>query len=318
MLGTGIMDNLTVLQKADMALADMTAGGGILQPEQARKFIRLLIKKASLLPLISVVPMQAQKKLLEKLRFGQRILRAGTEAAPLPLADRSKPDFSKVELDAKLFKAEVRIDNETLEDNIERGTFKQTVMDLMAERLALDLEEVFIQSDTANGALPVVLQQLDGILKQASSHVVDATLQTTNKTLFRDMLRTMPSEYLRNKKAMAILTSVDSLIDFKDTLSDRATVYGDEALKNEIQAIYSGVPIYDIPNMPENLGVGLNTTNMLLLDPKNINAGIWRNIRLETDKLVSDGVYIIVASVRADVKYTEEDAVVKTINVKVA
>ena len=56
----------------------------------------------------------------------------------------------------------------------------------------------------------------------------------------------------------------------------------------------------------------------VLFDPKNINVGIWRNIRLETDKDISEGVLIIVATMRFDVKYAEETASVKGINVKVA
>jgi hypothetical protein len=72
-----------------------------------------------------------------------------------------------------------------------------------------------------------------------------------------------------------------------------------------------------VPLFPENLGPGNNATSILLTDPKNINIGIWRNIRVETDKLVSEGVLIIVATLRFDVKFAEESAVVKAINVKV-
>jgi hypothetical protein len=73
-----------------------------------------------------------------------------------------------------------------------------------------------------------------------------------------------------------------------------------------------------VPLFPENLGTGSNCTNILLTDPKNINIGVWRNIRIETDKDISEGVLIIVATLRFDVKYAEETAVVKAINTKVA
>ena len=42
------LDNRTILEKADLALADLTAGGGILKPAQAQKFMRLLIKQSVL------------------------------------------------------------------------------------------------------------------------------------------------------------------------------------------------------------------------------------------------------------------------------
>ena len=41
-------------------------------------------------------------------------------------------------------------------------------------------------------------------------------------------------------------------------------------------------------------------------------------IRVETDKLISEGVLIIVATLRFDVKWGHEPAVVKAVNVKVA
>jgi hypothetical protein len=85
-----------------------------------------------------------------------------------------------------------------------------------------------------------------------------------------------------------------------------------------VPATYSGVPVIDVPMFPETQGPGKNATSILLTDPKNINVGIWRNIRVEVDKIVTDGVLVIVATLRFDVKYAEETAVVKAVNVKVS
>jgi len=310
------LDNRTILEKADLALADLTAGGGLLQPAQAQKFIRILIAESVILKQGTVVPMKSPKQLIEKIRFGGRILRPGSEATALPAADRVKPDLGKVELDAQLFKAEVRLNNEVLEDSIERGALRQTIMQLIGEAIARDMDEVIISGDKASA--DPFLAKLDGLLKQATSNVVDAALSTTNKSIFRDMLKSIPSEFLRNKKEMRFFTSVDSEIDYRDSLAERATVVSDDYLLKDVPASYSGVPVVDVPLFPENLGTGSNCTNVLLVDPKNVNIGVWRNIRIETDKDISEGVLIIVATLRFDVKYAEESAVVKAINVKVS
>jgi len=311
-----VYDNRTILEKADLALADLTAGGGLLQPAQAQKFIRILIQESVVLKMSTVVPMRSPKQLIEKIRFGGRILRAGTESAALAVGDRVKPDLGSVELDAQLFKAEVRLNNEVLEDSIERGALRQTIMQLMGESISRDMDEVIVQGDTASG--DAFLAKLDGILKQATSNLVDAAGATTNKSIFRDMLKAMPSEFLRNRKQLRYMTSVDSEIDYRDSLAERATVVGDKFLEQDAPVAYSGIPVVDVPLFPENLG-GLNdSTNIVLTDPKNVNVGIWRNIRLETDKDISEGVLIIVATMRFDVKFAEETAVVKAINVKVA
>jgi hypothetical protein len=315
-LAAGLMDNRTILEKADLALSDLTAQGGMLQPAQAAKFMRIMIKASKALGMSTVVPMRSPKQLIEKIRFASRVLRAGQEATSLPEGDRVKPNIGKVELDAQLFKAEVRLDNEVLEDSIERAELRQTIMQILAEAISRDIDEVLVQGDTASA--DAFLAQFDGILKQAQSHQVDAALQTTNKTLFRDMLRSMPSEFLRNKADLRILTSVNSEITYRDALADRGTIGGDKWLEEDVPVKYTGIPLIDIPLFPENQGVGQNCTSMLLLDPKNINVGIWRNIRIETDKLVSEGVLIIVATLRFDCKYAEESAVVKCINVKVS
>lgn len=314
-LAAGLIDNRTLLEKADMALSDLTTNGGLLQPAQAQKFIRILIDESVILKQGTVVPMKSPKQLIEKIRFANRILRAGTEAAPLPTGDRTKPDLSQVELDAQLFKAEVRLNNEVLEDSIERGQLRQTIMQLMAEAISRDIDEVIVRGDTAS--TDPFLAKLNGILKQSTGNVVDAQNQPATKNVFRDMLKSMPSAFLRNKRDMRFFTSVDAAIDYRDTVAERGTLLGDRFLEGDEPALYSGVPVVDVPMFPENLGASNNTTNILLTDPKNINIGIWRNIRLETDKLVSEGVLIIVATLRFDVKFAEQSAVVKAINVKV-
>lgn len=311
---SGVMENRSVLEKADLALADLLSGG-LLQPAQAQKFMRILIKESVVMPMATVVPMRSPKQLVEKIRFGSRILRAGTEATALPVGDRAKPDLSKIELDAKLFKAEVRLDNEVLEDNIERGDLRQTIMDLMGQAIARDMDEVLVQGDTLSA--DPFLAQFDGLLKQATSNVYDATLQTTSKPVFKAMLRTMPQEFLRAFRDLRYLTSVNSEIDYRDALADRGTVLGDRALMEELPVQYSGVPVLKVPMFPENLGVASDCTNVILTDPKNLNVGILRQIRIETDKDISEGVLKIVASLRFDFKYAEETAVVKAINVKV-
>jgi hypothetical protein len=310
----GVLDNQTFLQKADLALSDITTNGGLLQPAQAMKFMRVLIKEAVILKLATVTPMRSPKQLIEKIQFGSRILRAGNEAAALPVADRSKVTTSEVELDAKLFKAEVRLNNEVLEDSIERGQLRQTIMQLMAERIATDMDEVIIQGDTASSDR--FLARFDGMLKQSTSHVVDEGLGFTTKQTFRNLIKAMPSEFQRNKKDLRYLTSIQAELDYRDSLADRGTVGGDRFLTEDVPVLYGGVAVVGVPLFPETLGSGSNTTDVVLTDPKNVNVGIWRNIRVETDKLVSEGVLIIVATLRFDVKYQHEPAVVKGINVR--
>jgi len=310
----GYLSNRSILEKADLALADLTAGGGILKPAQAQKFMRLLIKESVLMKLGTVIPMASPKQQISKIKFGSRILRPGQEATALLLADRAKPDLSTVELDAQLFKAEVRLSDEVLEDSIERGELRQTIMEMMAEAISRDMEEVLINGDTVSA--DPFLAVMDGILKQATSNVVDAAGGPVSKALLQSMLKTLPSEHLRDKKAMRFLTSVDADLDYRNTLADRATVAGDRLLESDTPVLHGGVPVQPIPLFPENLGVGSDQTVIVLCNPKNIHVGIWRQIRLESDRDISEGTLKIVATLRFDVKFAEEPGVAKAINVQ--
>lgn len=308
-----ITENRTILEKADLALSDLLNGGELV-PAQAQKFIRLLIKESVVMGMANVRAMKSKKELVEKIRFGGRVLRAGQEATPLPAADRSKPDLSKVELSAKLMKAQVNLNDETLEDNIEQGSLRQTVMELMGEAIARDLDELLVNGDDTS--TDPFLALFDGMLVAASTNVVNGGSNAIASDDLKAAIKAMPTEYIRNKKRLRFLTSVDAETDLRDTYAQRDTVGGDRFLQEDTPIMYSGIPIESVPLFPETQGPGTETS-LLLLDPKNILVGIWRKIRMETDKDIESGVLKIVASLRADFKYVEETAVVKVTDILV-
>lgn len=308
-------ENKTILEKADMALSDLTSGG-LLVAAQAQKFIRILIDEAKLMKLATVTPMKSHTQEINKIKFGSRILRAAQENTALAEVDRAKPTTSKVSLIAKPFKAQVNLTYEVLEDSIEQDTLKATIMQLMGEAIARDVDEILVRGDTAS--TDTFLAQFDGLLKSATSNIVNAGTTSLTKSILRDMIKTMPSPFLRDKSSLKYLTSVDAEIDYRDSLSNRQTNTGDKALDGAAPVGYSGIQVVDVPLFPENLGGATNETNVVLLDPKNMNVGIWRQIQIETDKDIEAGKVIIVVSMRMDMKLIEETAVVKATGVKVS
>ncbi len=310
------IENRTILQKADMVLADLTTGGGLLAPAQAKKFMRLLTKESVLLGQVTFEPMGAPKKEINQIKFGSRVLRAGHSGQELAEVDRTKPDLSKVELDAQLFKGEVHIPDEVFEDNIERGELRQTIMELLGKAVSRDLEEVVINGDTAS--VDPFLAQFDGILKQATSNVVDAAGATVTKDLFNDLLKSLPARYRKNKRELRHYVASDAELDYRNTLAERATVAGDRILETDVPVFASGVPIVGVPLFPDDLGPGSDQTAIILSHPKNIHVGVWRQIRVESARDISKGVLKIVVTLRADTKYAEEEGAAKMINLGLA
>ncbi len=308
-----MVPNRTLLEKADLAIADLTVDGGLLVPDQADRFIRLMIKESRVLSLVDSKPMTAPNGLLETLRFSGRVLKPGVEATALPVAARSKPDLTKREIVSKLYKAEVRLDNEVLEDNIEKESLKNTIMSGLGEALSRDLEHVVWNGDTAS-ADPLLATQ-DGVRKLVTV-TFDQLNARTNKGLWLGMLKTLPSEFL-NRSRLMFFTSVKSELDWRDSVSERATEKGDDSLTGEELARFQNIKILAVPEAPENLGGPANQGDAILTDPKNIAVRFHRKIRIESDRDITAGELIIVATMRVGVNLVHPPAATKGINILV-
>jgi len=295
-------DNRTLLRKAEIAVADFTSSG-ILRPAQADKFIQLAIKEPVLLQDIAVTPMNAFKEDRDKMRFANRVLRGGTEGTALPNADWAKPSLAMVQLDAQLFKAEVRITDEVLEDQIERGKFQDTVMTELSHAVGRDMEWMSINGDTTSSDL--TLQKFDGVLKQITSNTVNAGSNKLARQYLRDMLRTMPDEFANMD--LKYYTNRKAVLDYKDEVAQRATPAGDNHLLQRKPGIYNDYDVVPVPEFP----VVSSNTQCILGDPSSIMLGIYRKIRIKVDEDISAGVVIIVVTMRFDVKILEETAWVK-------
>jgi hypothetical protein len=70
--------------------------------------------------------------------------------------------------------------------------------------------------------------------------------------------------------------------------------------------------------MPEERGSTYDQTHALLCDPKNIFVGIWRKIRIESDRDISRGVVKIVVSMRLDVCLSEPRSTVQGVGIGAA
>lgn len=299
----------TFVQKADLALSELTTSGGVLTTEQARAFVEIAILESVLLGIITTKPMGAPSLELNKIGFTGRVLRGATENTALAVADRSKPELGRVTLTSKKLIADVRIPFDVVEDNIEQGNFVDHVKALLAKAVSRDLELLFVQGDTTS--TDALLKQLDGVLKQATSYVYAAGGVKFTKTVLETMVKTMPAQYFVGAPKMAILTSKNAAIDYTSSVANRQTPAGDTALTKASTGEFMGMGIVPIPVFPENQGVGSNTTSALLVDPKNIHFGIQREITIMTQPDAPAQELIVVATLRADVKYAHEPAVVK-------
>jgi len=310
------MTYMTFIEKADLSIHNLTNEGGLLVPEQAREFIEIAIVESVLLSMITVKSMSGPTFELSKMGFTGRVLRGATESQALGVADRSKPELGKVLLQTVEFIAEARIPYGAVEDNVAQGTFVDYATKLLAQAVARDMEDVAVNGDLTSS--DVLYKKMDGFLKQITTRVINAGGVKLTKSVFDTIVKTMPSQFFRGAKNMAIFTSKNAAIDYGSSVANRQTPLGDNALVKMSSGEYMGIPVVAVPLFPEQLGVNLNATNVVMGDPKNMVVGIQREIRIETDKDISAREYIIVATLRFDAKWAHEPAVVKATGVLAA
>lgn len=307
------MDNRTLIQKADLALNDLTVGGGILSDQPAKQFLKLLVQQSEAMKLFTVRPMKGPKERIPRIGISNRVLRPATEKTPLDNPDhRATVDNSFVTLDAQKYIGEVQIPNEVLEDSIEQGRIQRTIMELVSEAVARDIEEMVLVGDTGAAGVPHPnLDSIDGVLAQAVSHPVDAAGARISFDLLSAMMRQMPKPYRRLKGQMLFLTSDNAEDDYRKLLANRETAEGDKRVEGESVVKYHGREIRPISLWPEDQGGANDETSILLTFPKNVVVGIWRQIKMRLDENIRGDFISIVVTTRWDVKYAVEDAVVR-------
>lgn len=313
-----MLPNKHLINKADLALSELTSGGGHLPEAKAKQFMEIMIRKGVLSSIARVVPMASYQQTVSKIRFGSRIVRAATAGQALAEADRSKPELTEVSLDAKLWKAEVQLGDEILEDNIEGEALQDHIMALVAERMSADIDDLLINSDTSNAALAPELKLFDGMLKAATTNTVAAGGVVLTKDVLKQTLKAMPREFQGNLAELKFFTSVNAATEYGDGLADRMTGLGDDKVQNASPVRYMSIGVLPVPQWPEDLGGGSDETAVILTHPKNILIGLWRKVKLEMERSARHGTNILVASMRMDFDYEHEPAVVKTTGVKVS
>lgn len=301
-------DSRNIIEKADLAVSQMISDGGYLNPEQSDNFYQKLIDQPTLLNRVRTVQMGRPKMNIDKIGFGSRILRAAPSSGTALRADeRARPTFDQVQLETEEIIAEVHVPYDALEDNIEKENLQDTIMDLIAQRASLDLEELLITGNS--GSDDSYLALFDGAIQLAGNVVDGSGLSAIDKTLFKTALQNMPTQYLRNLNVMEFMLSHNNVFEYRDQLADRATGKGDDFNLNRPTVYSFGVPIMPAALMPND--------EMLFTFPKNLIFGVQRDIMIETDKDIRSRVLIIVLTMRPAINIEEESAAVRVNNISV-
>jgi hypothetical protein len=197
--------------------------GGILNPEQARRFIDYVWDATVLAQDGRRVTMRANTMELEKVNVGERVIRAASQA--LGEYTNAGATFTKVELTTKKIRLDWEVSTEALEDNIEGSALEDHLVRLMTNAFGNDLEDLAING---NGGADPFLGIMNGFVNQvttgsdAHEAVVDLTYGWTPQVM-QEIVYALPRKYRAIKSGLKFYAGTDvfaSIVEKNGTLAD--------------------------------------------------------------------------------------------------
>jgi HK97 family phage major capsid protein len=321
---------LELLRKADLTIQNLLDDGGALPYEMASQFLRKIMDEVSMFQQVRQITMGRNEMRIPTIASAGRMLRAarnmysavenadstGLDAgygAPnrgLSKAERARVQTGIITLKTDELIAVMYLTFELLEDIIEGGQiegtdFQALVLDIMAEQIALDLENKLVLGDTSSTDDLLALQ--NGILKFATSNIVNQNDAPINHLLFAEMIKSLPERYRSRLARYKFFVNSNVEIDYRAQVAQRQTNLGDATLVGNAPINVLGVPMVRVGAMP--------TDTIVLTDPSNIMFGVQRRFRLATETDEENRLVKIIVTMRVGQGVEQEDMMVKAINV---
>jgi hypothetical protein len=153
-----------------MATTGTMGAAALLPDEKAARYVRKMQNRTVVLPEARYLPMNALNRDIDRVFFTGKILKPPpAEGQPVQEADFSGISTDQTKLTAVKAISVVPLTDEVLEENIEREAYQNTLLDLIAERVGIDVEQWGIAGDT--GSSDPLLALNDGWLKLAGRRV---------------------------------------------------------------------------------------------------------------------------------------------------
>ena len=199
--------------------------GGILLPEQARRFIDYVWDATVLAQDGRRVTMRANTMELEKVNVGERVIRAAAQAQPT--FANAGATFSKVELTTKKIRLDWEVSTEALEDNIEGGALEDHLVRLMTNAFANDIEDLAINGDGSTGSFLSIMQGFVSKVKASGSGANESIVTVANNAWTTDVMQNiilaMPRKYRAIKNNLKFYAGTDAfqgIVKNNGTLAD--------------------------------------------------------------------------------------------------
>lgn len=267
----------------DGAVTTAAVSSGLLQPYQAKKFLKQTFDATPLMDAIRHEIRTERKGEIDKIGIGRRLLRRKVENTDDGY--RAKPKFGQIEYSCNPVRLPWEITEDTLRENIEGEAMEKTVTDLMTTQIGVDAEDLIINGDedTLSSDPDYDFLKLDnGVKKMISTggHIIDVTGATDMEMeMFYKAVASMPNKY--NNGKLRWLMSPTRAQQWEMFLLNKVINNGGivpEALYKSPVAI----PSMQVPN--------LDDSTVILTDPQNIIEVNTYTVKVRKDAASKDAI----------------------------
>jgi hypothetical protein len=225
-------------------------------------------------------------------------------------ATTNVPTESTVKYDMEKYRSAFDLKTDFLEDNIQGASVRDLVLDMFSKRIAIDTELASLRGDqTLNvgdgqSAANNLYGTNDGFLTILTANVPAAQQIDCNDTdpsvkLFYDMKRAIPTKYRVATPNYVFLVSPGThdkyMYDQQRFHTSGTAAQGFAGAFNSEVAVEAqngryrgpgpwGIPLFEVPLMPEDLGAGTDETKIILTPLDNLVYFIQRDITIEFDR----------------------------------
>lgn len=281
-----------------------TVNDGLLNPEQARRFIQQTFEATPLGSLVRHVMRNAKTGEIDKIGIASRILRKKTEN--VDNGYRAGVETDKIEYATTAVRLPWEITEETLRENIEGENFENIVTNLMTTQLGVDTEDLYLNGDTATPSSDPdydFLKINDGWIKQIKEggHVYDAsTSNGLGLDLFYNALATIPNKY--NNGKLRWVMSPRRAQQWELYLLEKVIGAGG-AVPESVYKSPAGIPVVQAPKIPDDM--------ILLTDPQNLGVVNTYEVRI---RKTTEGKEAIMMDKRFYVIHLDFDPIIEELD----
>lgn len=297
---TDVLNKLTAQETAFKDLTNIVDGKAILAPENLGKFLKAMQLDQPILSKSKFELMKSTEKNLNRIGIVGRALTSGYEAGTeangrgktreLTEAEKKSVSFGANTLRAKKLKACAMIEDDDLEDNIEGEALKNTLLELMGQKIGEDFEFWGMYADTSiDHANNKFLYMADGWLKRAGTKLTqgtefDVTGANGVENMFDWMIAKLSPRFRRRDK-LVFYVPFEVEEAYRNLLKQRNTSLGDQVTMGYAPLTYKKIPIINPVTLDDPEGRTITSKgHCLLTDPLNLAWGVKSKLSIEPER----------------------------------